>query len=552
MTSFLTSFLTTFLLTMTMFPMVSGSHQLQCTDPSHVGRYFYDVCELRCECTQPSPGLFDVKCFREREDFTCMDDARRYRFVQTYLAVSNSTHPLYGQLQYLIAKHEIGFNTIHITRWFLPWHRAYMLELENLLRHVDCRVTIPYWPYSDRPTDPFPYLPFGENNNGLGDDGDLNNSGCVVNGPFAFPWIPPSRTTCLTRNFRRPPVLPTLTQLNQILTTPATSYGSFSDQIQYSYHNGVHVTVGGDLATAHSTVDLLFFLLHGNVDRAWDTWQKQSSSKLNAYGGYSSVAAMPYMFGTITFNDIKSLEVSGIRYVKMQSDPLGLNHTGSPVCSSILLASGWFSASVIETQILTAPLSLLATVPQTAPVTLSPAQQETWLESMSDDMKPAMRILLKQSEDQTNALKRMLTNIIDPNNWTEDGSTSLINSLDQNDDDQNETDESLNTNETIVDQPTTGLTDNQPPRFHGKSNLNGKSNSKLGSGEKSRHHPRIGMDLNDFVDRIGLAPECPPTADRCDIDPRAQPKFRPPRTLTNQPMGKSQSTKGPTRLRRLR
>ena len=30
-------------------------------------------------------------------------------------------------------------------KYFYPWHRWYVLELENLLRQIDCRITIPYW-----------------------------------------------------------------------------------------------------------------------------------------------------------------------------------------------------------------------------------------------------------------------------------------------------------------------------------------------------------------------------------------------------------------------
>ncbi|MGW5425177.1 tyrosinase family protein [Streptomyces sp. NPDC003943] len=32
---------------------------------------------------------------------------------------------------------------------FLPWHRAYGLEFENLLRTVKPNVTIPYWDYAN-------------------------------------------------------------------------------------------------------------------------------------------------------------------------------------------------------------------------------------------------------------------------------------------------------------------------------------------------------------------------------------------------------------------
>lgn len=31
---------------------------------------------------------------------------------------------------------------------FLPWHRWYLLQMENLFRRIDCRVTVPYWDWS--------------------------------------------------------------------------------------------------------------------------------------------------------------------------------------------------------------------------------------------------------------------------------------------------------------------------------------------------------------------------------------------------------------------
>lgn len=39
-------------------------------------------------------------------------------------------------------------------------------------------------------------------------------------------------------------------------------------------HNDVHVAVGGDMQTAASPKDPLFWLHHCNVDRLWSKWQK--------------------------------------------------------------------------------------------------------------------------------------------------------------------------------------------------------------------------------------------------------------------------------------
>lgn len=33
-------------------------------------------------------------------------------------------------------------------RQFLPWHRWYLMKMENILRKIDCRATIPYWDWS--------------------------------------------------------------------------------------------------------------------------------------------------------------------------------------------------------------------------------------------------------------------------------------------------------------------------------------------------------------------------------------------------------------------
>lgn len=47
------------------------------------------------------------------------------------------------------------FSPIHQASEFLPWHRWYILEMENLLKEVDCWVTIPYWDWSLVSNDPF-------------------------------------------------------------------------------------------------------------------------------------------------------------------------------------------------------------------------------------------------------------------------------------------------------------------------------------------------------------------------------------------------------------
>ena len=37
---------------------------------------------------------------------------------------------------------------VHSPDLFLPWHRWYLSAMEEQLRQIDCRVTIPYWDWS--------------------------------------------------------------------------------------------------------------------------------------------------------------------------------------------------------------------------------------------------------------------------------------------------------------------------------------------------------------------------------------------------------------------
>ena len=64
----------------------------------------------------------------------------RYRFV--LILKKPSTRADYRNL---VDKHTQEFDSIHNNRLFLAWHRWYLLQMENILRHVDPTVALPYW-----------------------------------------------------------------------------------------------------------------------------------------------------------------------------------------------------------------------------------------------------------------------------------------------------------------------------------------------------------------------------------------------------------------------
>jgi len=80
-----------------------------------------------------------------------MTQAERCRYVHV-VNVASTQQPWKSCYDQLIQIHRVQFNSgIHQQPAFLPWHRWFILALENLLRQVDCHITVPYWDWSLEP-----------------------------------------------------------------------------------------------------------------------------------------------------------------------------------------------------------------------------------------------------------------------------------------------------------------------------------------------------------------------------------------------------------------
>ena len=78
-----------------------------------------------------------------------MNFKERYRFVRGLRTAA--TNPIYKEEYRRLCKlHSRIPSTFlhHMPQIFLPWHRWYLLEFENFLRQIDCRITIPYLDWS--------------------------------------------------------------------------------------------------------------------------------------------------------------------------------------------------------------------------------------------------------------------------------------------------------------------------------------------------------------------------------------------------------------------
>lgn len=249
-------------------------------------RYVYNKCGERCRCLWG----FMFHCTRIRKEFTSMTYFERKRYINVIKIAS--THPSYkSQYDDLITLHMTYFGSgIHLTPQFLPWHRWYILQYENLLRQIDCRFTVAYWDWASVAGSPFETTSndlWYSGNSGFGGNGSPPG-GCVNTGPFKFPnWqLVPSATPplCLKRNFNgNPPGEVELTLLLDIPPTPQSSFLEFEGLLRGQFHDNVHCLINGTMCTHDAASAPEFFLHHGMIDKIWEDWQKQSSTHRTVY-----------------------------------------------------------------------------------------------------------------------------------------------------------------------------------------------------------------------------------------------------------------------------
>jgi tyrosinase len=222
-----------------------------------------------------------------------MSNTERKRFIDTYKFASQNA-PYKAQFDAIVLAHGVLFGSgIHNNGRFFPWHRYYLLKLENLLQQIDCRVTIPYWDWALEATSPMTSVIWSDAPHWLGGDG---NGGCVPNGPFGPGWLQ-ANGNCLTRDFNFAATTATKpTIAGHIAANPlASDYDTFRNLIEHGpgLHDSVHCIILGTMCSGDAALAPEFFLHHANIDKIWADWQKADPTHVLAYGPGSAVAPMP-------------------------------------------------------------------------------------------------------------------------------------------------------------------------------------------------------------------------------------------------------------------
>ena len=236
------------------------------------GATVYDACGQKCTCERGKLA----NCTRIRKSFLEMTELERCRYIRAIKKASKA--PFKAEYDKFVLIHKTNFlRGIHFGGYFLPWHRWYNLEYENILRKVDCRVTAPYWEWSLDSENPFSsdvwntdlckHIGFGGNGSPL--------YNYVKTGPFACPEFqltPSAKDPCLKRYFNGEK-FPSCTIIVDTLDIKAGEFSKFLKNMEQTIHDPLHHRISGSFCGIRSSNAPIFFVHHTFIDKLWGDWQ---------------------------------------------------------------------------------------------------------------------------------------------------------------------------------------------------------------------------------------------------------------------------------------
>ena len=202
---------------------------------------------------------------RVRKNANRLSAAERDRFVSAFAQLNNQGAGRFVDFRDMHTS--ASSPQAHGAAGFLPWHRAYLLDLERELQAIDPSVSLPYWRFDQ----PAPNL-FTRDFLGVADS--LGTVQFSPSNPLQF-W----RTDGVQGINRRPffntsSAPPGLRNEAQTLGL-GSQYAAFRT-MEGNPHGSAHTSFGGSISSIPTAArDPLFFLLHCNVDRLWAKWQRQ-------------------------------------------------------------------------------------------------------------------------------------------------------------------------------------------------------------------------------------------------------------------------------------
>lgn len=182
----------------------------------------------------------DQLCVRKDHRMLTADEQNRFLNAFTQINAMNALGPL-------VDIHSNAMHQMHGNPRFLPWHRIYLLRMEELLMAVDPTVCIPYWKSSEEQAFPAWLLGFTPTVNLLG-------------GPHL-----------VNRNIGAFALLPNAASVAAAMANG--TFNTFGGALE-GVHNSGHTWVGGTMGgITTAPADPVFWMHHAEIDRIWSEWQ---------------------------------------------------------------------------------------------------------------------------------------------------------------------------------------------------------------------------------------------------------------------------------------
>ncbi|REG82338.1 tyrosinase family protein [Algoriphagus antarcticus] len=250
--------------------------------PTYVPHPFENTC-FRPRKEDYKPPAFcgddnDELCIRKDHRMMTTDEQNRFLNAFSQINAMNALGPL-------VDIHSNAIHLMHGNPRFLPWHRIYLLRMEELLMMVDPTVCIPYWKSSEEQSFPSWLISF-------------TPTVTLMSGPHT-----------VTRNIGMFAILP-----NAAAVTAALANGTFNTfaSALEGIHNSGHVWVSGSMGSvSFAPCDPVFWMHHCEIDRIWAEWQAANPGQNPALAGSTAVMD-PWAETEVDTRDIIAL---GYNYV---------------------------------------------------------------------------------------------------------------------------------------------------------------------------------------------------------------------------------------------
>lgn len=204
---------------------------------------------------------------RIRKNANTLTNGERDRFIAAFAQLNNQGLGRFSDFRDMHTN--VSSPQAHGAPGFLPWHRAYLLDLERELQAIDPSVALHYWRF-DRPS------PNIFTRDYLGVSDALGTVGFSATNPLQF-WVTDGVQGITRRPFFNTSAAPPGLRTEAQTIALGTTYPNFR-VMEGNPHGSAHTSFGGSISSIGTAArDPLFFLLHCNVDRLWAKWQQQNN-----------------------------------------------------------------------------------------------------------------------------------------------------------------------------------------------------------------------------------------------------------------------------------